>query len=110
MMHGDILSFEENLASRCETGIDEIFHDLRLSINSDATATGEFFKVDAVTAPLKPQLDPVVDKAFPFHTFAYASPNQQLDGILLQHARANPFLDVFAASTLQHNRVDPLQM
>jgi hypothetical protein len=110
MMHGDILGFEENLASRSETRIDEIFHHLRLSIDSDATAAGEFFEVDAVPASLKPQLDPVVDEPFPFHTFAYASPNQQLDGILLQHARANPFLYVFAASTLQHNGLDPLQM
>ena len=37
--------------------------------------------------------------------------NQQVDRILLQHSFDDtPFLHIFPASTLQHNRLDALQM
>jgi hypothetical protein len=110
IVHGNILGFEKHFASRGKTSIDKVLYYFSLSVDRDASATGEFVKVDAVTTSLEPQLDPLVDEPFPFHAFTDAGFNQQVDGVLLQHPSTNALLDVFAASTLQDNRLNSLQM
>ena len=52
------------------------------------------------------EVDPVVDDALALHPRGHTRPLQQLDRPLLQHAGANPVLDVLAIPVLEHDRLD----
>ena len=53
------------------------------------------------------QVDAVVDDALAVHPLADAGFAQQLDRPLLEHARADPLLDVLAAAVLEDDALDP---
>ena len=56
------------------------------------------------------QLDAVVHEALAAHALAHARGVQQIDGALLEHARADPLLDVLATARLEHDRLDALEL
>ena len=58
----------------------------------------------------EPQLDAVVDEPLAPQPLADADLVQQVDRALLQHARADPLLDVLAAPVLEHDGVDARQV
>ena len=53
------------------------------------------------------QVDAVVDDALAVHALADARVAQELDRALLEHARADAVLDVFAAAVLEDDALDP---
>ena len=61
-------------------------------------------------APLELQLDAVVDEPFSLEPLPHADLRQQVDGALLEHPGADALLDVLAASVLEDDRVDGLEM
>jgi hypothetical protein len=63
---------------------------------------------DAVALAPELELDAVVDDALALHPSADACVPQQVDRALLEHARADPALDVVAAAVLEHDRLDAL--
>ena len=56
------------------------------------------------------QLDPVVDQAFPREACADLCFAQEIDRALLEHAGANPLLDVGPAMFLEDDGLDALEM
>ena len=55
-------------------------------------------------------LDAVVDEALAAHALAHAGRVDEVDGALLEHARAHPMLDVFARAILEDDGADPFAM
>jgi hypothetical protein len=56
------------------------------------------------------ELDPVVDEPFAVEPLGDTGLREQLHRALLEDAGADPVLDVLAASVLQHDRLDPLDL
>ena len=56
------------------------------------------------------QLDALVDHPLAVQAVGHAGLGQQVDGALLEHARAHPLLDVLARAQLEHDGVDPAQL
>ena len=65
---------------------------------------------DAVPLARELQRDAVVHDALAAHPLADAGGVQQVDGALLQHAGADAGLDVLAAASLEHHRLDAGQV
>ncbi len=106
----DGFGLEDDLPARVEPGGDEVLDDLVLAVHRDRTPSGELVHVDAVALPTEPQLDAVMDHTLLLHTVTDTRLVQQVDRVLLQHARPDPLLDVVAAADLEHDRLDALQV
>jgi len=52
----------------------------------------------------------MVDQAFSFHPIANAHLRQQINGSLLQYARAHTLLRILTAAVFDYNRINPLQI
>ena len=52
------------------------------------------------------ELDPVVDDALAQHALPHSRLDEQIRRALLEHAGANPVLDVVAATVLEDDRLD----
>jgi len=92
VMHADIFNFKQDLAPGRNPGIIKVFQHLMLRVNRDPFSASKFLKIDAVTAAAKAQLNPIVNQAFGFHPFASTHFREQVNGSLLQHARAHSVL------------------
>src|SRR5262245_44207226 len=100
-MHADVLDIEEDPPARGEPGVDEILDDLLLTVDGDHPAARKIGKVDAVAAPGEAQLDTSMNEPLSAHPFAGAAFVEQVDRALLEHAGANPMLDVFPATAFE---------
>ena len=96
-------------AARLEPRCDQVLHDLLLPVDRDATAR-ELAQGDAVTRSLELELEPVVGQPLLAQACPDADLRQQLDGSVLEHARADAALDVVAAAGLEHDGIDPRQV
>jgi hypothetical protein len=56
------------------------------------------------------QFDPAVLEAFALKPLPDARLDEEVDGTLLQYARAHPVLDVVAVAILDDDRIDPRAM
>ena len=109
-MNAQVLGLEKNSGSGFESCRDEILHDLVLAVHGDGTAAGELAQGDAVTHAVELEVESLVDEPFAIHPVADAERAEQVDGSLLQHARANPPDDVVTAALFQDDGVDACQM
>ena len=109
-MHTDVAHLEEDLLARVEARLDEVLDDLVLRVDRDRTPAGEPAEIDAMAAPAEAQLDAVMDEAFALEPLAHARLDQEVDGSLLEEARADALLHVLAAVEFEHGRADALQV
>ena len=104
----DVVDLEVERRAALETGCDQVLDDLGLAVDHDRAAAGQVAERDAVALAVELQLDPVVDDAF---ALACRSPTpastQEVDRALLEHAGADPVLDVVAAAALEDHGLDP---
>ena len=105
----DVVDLEPDVAAGLEARRDEVLDDLLLAVHDDA-APGELGEVDAVPRPREAQLGAVVRHALGIHALADAGFAQRVGGAVLEYARAHPRLDVVATASLEHDRVDALQV
>jgi hypothetical protein len=63
-----------------------------------------------MAAAVEAQLDAVMGKAFSLETFSHTCVDEQIDGSLLQQARADTLFDVFPGSRFENDGFDPLQV
>src|SRR6185436_2393403 len=63
-----------------------------------------------VALAVEAQLDAVVDEALAVEPVGEPGVVEELDGALLEDARADAVLDVLAAARLEHDRVDSLEV
>ncbi len=101
---------EEDLPSGAEACRVEVLDDLLLAVHHDVPPTRQVVEVDAVSAPAEAELDAVVDRPLPVHPLPKARLPQELRRAVLQDAGADRRFDLFAASKLDHDRFDPLQV
>src|SRR6185503_6031513 len=73
-------------------------------------AAGELRHIDAVTASLKTDVQLVVAQPTAADAGTDAHGRQEVDGALLQHARAHAIDHVIARTVLQDDRVDPVEV
>ncbi len=71
---------------------------------------GEPTQVDPVPGAAELELEAVMGETLLVQAGGHAQFVQQLDGPVLEDARAHPALDVLPAAGLEHDRVDPLQV
>ena len=102
----DVADLESNRAAAGEPRVDEIAHHLLLAVDRDRPAAGEVGQRDAVAPPVEAQQDAVVHEPLAREPLADADVAQQIDGALLQHARAHSLLHVRAAAILEDDRLD----
>jgi hypothetical protein len=110
IVRADVLGFKNDLATRIETSLDQVFHDFLLSVNRNAPSSGQFMKVDAVPLAVEEEFDAVVDQTFPLHSLTHAGSQEKIDGTLLQNTRPDSLLRVFPAPGLDDDRFDTAQM
>jgi hypothetical protein len=103
VMQAHAAYFKMNLASGVDSGLDQIFDHFLLAIHRDGSAGSEIAKVDAMPLAVETQLNSVMNQPFFLQPRAYTGFNQQIDGALLQHARANAFLHILARVRFEHN-------
>jgi len=84
---------EMNDAACTKAKRDQVLQHLMLCVNRDRATVSEIVKVNSVTAATKAQLDAVVDEAFAFQALACADLDHEVDGRLLEYARADRSLD-----------------
>ena len=65
---------------------------------------------DAVPLALELQMNAVVDEPFAVHPLADPDRAEEVDRALLEHAGAQPLLDVRAVAPLDDDRVDAVMM
>ena len=78
-----------------EAGGDEVLDDLLLPVDGDRVAD-ELVEVEAVAAALEGELDAAVGEALAVESVGDAELAQQGDARVLEHAGADPVLDVVA--------------
>ena len=109
LVHRDVVDLELDRPAGLDPRRDQVLHDLLLPVDRDVTAR-ELAQVDAVTGALELELEPVVGEPLLVQACADADLGQQLDGPVLEDARAHAALDVLPAAGLEHDGVDPLQV
>jgi len=105
-----ILDFKEDLASGGEAGIVEVLQNLSLRVDDNGLSIGEIVKVDAVAAAAEAQFDAAVHQTFRFQSFANSRPREQIDGALLEDPGSHSLFDILAATILNYDRINSLQM
>ena len=103
--HAHVVRLEDDLVAGGEARGDEILHDLVLAVDGDGAAAGELAQGDAVAHAVELEVEPLVDEPFAVHALAHADAAQQVDRRLLEHAGAQPVLDVGAVASLDDDRV-----
>ena len=101
----DVGDLEHDRAAGVEAGGDQVLDDLLLAVHGDRVAD-EVDEVDAVAAALEGELDAAVGEALAVEAVGEAELAEQLDGRVLEHAGADPLLDVGAVVLLEHDAVD----
>ena len=102
--------FSQNLAAGREPGVEQVPQDFLLRINGDATAIGQILEVDSMRPPIEAQVDSVVDQPFSLKALAHSGFHEQIDRSLLEQASANSLLAILPCASLDHDRVDAVQM
>ena len=110
IVEADRTDLETDLAAGGEPGRDQVSHDLVLAVDGDRAPAAEAGEVDAMAAAGEAQLEPLVDQAFLLQARADACLLEQVGRALLEHAGADPLLDVRAAVALEHDRSDAFEM
>ena len=109
-MNGDAGDLEEQRQAGVEPRGDEVFHDLGLAVDHDRASAGELAERNAMALTVELELDAVVDDSLPEHAVPDARLHEQIGRALLEHAGADPVLDVVAAPVLEHDRLDALAL
>ena len=73
-------------------------------------ATGQLVEREPVPLAVELELDAGVDEPFAAHALADARVGEEVGDALLEHAGADPRLDVLAAAVLDHDGVDPVEV
>src|ERR1700716_2549887 len=81
-----------------------------LRIDDHTLTAGKIAKVDAMPGPAKPKLDSSMEQRLALQPFTDTSLHQQVDGSLLQNARADALFDAFAAGGFQNYGFDAVKM
>ena len=100
---------EQQRPARLQPRLDQILDDLGLAVDDDRLAH-QLLEVDPVPLAVELDPDPRVDLPVALHPPAHTGLDEQVGGPLLEHARADPRLDVLAAPVLDHDGVDALQV
>ncbi len=106
-LHAQRLGLEEQRSALLRVERDEVLADLGLGVDGHGPAAGERGEVDAVPAPVEPQLDPVVPQPLPVHPLPGPGGAQHVGRPLLQDPGPLPLLDVGPVPALQDDRLDP---
>jgi hypothetical protein len=109
-LHARIAHFIMDFGARGQPCGDKVLDHLLLTVDPDRTATREVTQRNAMRLTFKPELDAVMRQPLAHETTTDTGLAQQIDGGLLEHARAHPPLDVLAASALDDDGFDALQV
>ena len=109
-MYGYVGRVELDRAVGVQPCLDQVLDDFLLPVDGDRAPARERREVDAVTAPAEAELDAVMHEALARESVADAGALQQLDRRMLEHARADPMLDVVAASVLDDDGLDAFEV
>jgi hypothetical protein len=97
-VHAHISGFKKYPAPGGKPRAHEIFDNLVLGVDRDRLAASEFVQVDAMAAPVEPQLNSVMDESFALQAIPDASFDQHIHRALLEHACADALFDIFPAA------------
>ena len=97
IVNADVTRLEQNLSAVMQARLDEIFHHLVLRVDRDRAPAGQLVHVDAVTLPVKTQLDAVMDQPFAAQALAHPRRVQQIHRALFEHAGADALFNVTGA-------------
>ncbi len=108
LVNADAGDLEEQRQAGVEPRGDEIFHDLGLPVDHDRPPAGQLAQRDAMALAVELELDPVVDDPLPLHALPHARLHEQIGRTLLEHAGADPVLDVIATPVFEYDGLDAL--
>ncbi len=110
VVDGDVRHLEEQREIRVEPRGDQILHDLGLAVDRDRAPACELAQWDAMPLAVELKLDAVVDDSLVQHAVPHSRLDEEIGRALLEHAGADPVLDVVAATVLEHDRLDALAL
>ena len=102
----DGFGIEDDRHVRAKHRGDEIFDDLLLAVHGHMLPACKVVEIDTVTAATKTQRDAAMDEPFSPQSLAHSDCVQELDAAVLEHAGADPALDVFSRARLDDGRID----
>ena len=105
-VHGDVAGLEQQRQPGLEARSDQILDHLRLAVDDDRAPTRQLGEVQVVALAGELQVDAAVHDPLALHARPDPCPDERVDRPLLEHAGADPLLDVVPAPILQHDRVD----
>ena len=108
IVDGDVGDLEHERKVRVQAEVDEVLHDLRLSVDDDRPPAREVAQRDPVAFALELQLDAVVDDPLALQPLPRAGVDEEVGDRLLEHTRSQALLDVLLAAVLEHDRLDAL--
>jgi len=106
----DSLGLKKRRHTRGDSRGNQVLDHLVLRINCDGFSAGKIGEVDAMASAVESQLDSRVHQAFPPQSLADARFDKQIDGPLLQDARANALLDILLRVRFQNDRMNAPQV
>ena len=107
LANGDVGHLEQQRQPVVDPSRDQILDHLGLPVDDDRPAAGELVERQVMPVARELQVDAAVHDPLSLQTLANAGADQRLDRSLLEHAGADPVLDVVAAAVLEHDRLDP---
>ena len=110
IVDADLTRLENNLPAVMQTRLNEILHHLVLRVNGDRAPSGQLVHVDAVTHPIKTQLDAVMDQPLAAHALSHSRRVQQIHRALFEHTGADALLNILASLRLDYDGLDALNV
>ncbi len=108
VLDADILDVEVQRPAGFEPRVDEIAHDLVLSVDRDRAAPRQRIHIDVMARALEREIQAFVAHAFAREALADADLRHEIDRALLEDARAHALDHVLLAAVLDDDRVDAL--
>ncbi len=106
LVHAHAVDVEEQRQTARQPRSDEVLHDLGLTVDDDRPSTAQLGQRHVMPLAVELKIDAVVDDPFAIHPLADTGFAQQLDRPLLEHAGADPVLDVLATPVLEDDALD----
>ena len=106
IMHAHVLRAVDGAQASGLAGLHQVTRHLGLAVDHHMPAIAVACQVQAVALAAEEQLHAVVDQALCVHALTHTGLVQQIDGHLLQHARADPAEHVVRTLALQDHGVD----
>ena len=108
--NADVVDLEPQRLAGRDARVDQILDDFVLSVDRDGAAAGQLRERNAMALAAERHVNPFVPQPFAREAVAEADLVHQIDGALLEHARADALDHMLLAAIFEDERMDAPQV